>query len=365
MNKLRVGILGCGNISANYIKHARMFSILDVVSCADLMVDRAKSVAAQHGIPKGYSVEEMLADKDVDLVINLTIPAAHGAVALAALRAGKHVWNEKPLALDRQEGQQVVAEAQQRGLRLGGAPDTFFGAGHQTARRVIDSGAIGKPVAVTAFMMCPGHERWHPNPEFFYKPGGGPMFDMGPYYLTAMLNMFGPMKRVMGFTSITRPTRVIGSEPLKGKIVNVETPDHYSCSIEFHSGVIGTLVTSFATWFAPHPPITVFGSEGSLSVPDPNGFDGKVQIRRAADAEWTDVPFEHRMGYGRSVGVADMAHALVSNRPHRASGQQIFAVLDAMQASMESSQLGKAIEINSPYERPAPLPTGLAEGVLD
>ena len=247
-------------------------------------------------------------------------------------------------------------------------PIRSWGLGIQTARKLIDDGAIGKPVAFTAFMMGPGHESWHPSPEFYYEAGGGPMFDMGPYYLTALLNLFGPVKRVSGMASIAIPERTITSEPKKGKKIAVETPDHIAGTIEFQSGAMGTIVQSFATRYPSYDgaqPITVFGTEGTMRVPDPNTFDGSVHIRKKEDADWMLMPPQFVTGYGRSVGLADMAYALGSGRPHRASLEQAFAVLDLMQAFLDSSSTGMAIKPTSEYSRPTPMPAHLPFGTLD
>jgi predicted dehydrogenase len=369
MDKMRIGIIGCGNISGAYATYARTFDILDLVGCADIDPARAKTVAAEHHIKRAYdSVDALLDDPGIDMVINLTIPAAHAEVSLAAIERGKHVWSEKPLATDRAQGMRVVEAAKAKGVRLGGAPDTFFGAGLQTARRVIDQGGIGRVVAATGFMLCPGHGHWHPNIEFFYKPGAGPMFDMGPYYLTAFLNLLGPIRSIHAVAAITQPTQRIRIGDRAGETFAVETPDHVAAHLTFDSGAIATLITSFATH---HPvydrqhPIMIYGTEGTMQAPDPNIFDLPVLVRGAKDEDWRDVPFEHRTGYGRSVGAADMAHAIRADRPHRASAEQIACVLDAMQGCLDSAADGRAYAMQCPYERPAPLPTGLPAGVLD
>ncbi|MCC7145697.1 MAG: Gfo/Idh/MocA family oxidoreductase [Phycisphaeraceae bacterium] len=366
MQKVKIGIIGCGNISGNYIQNYRKFEILELAACADLDLSRAQALAEKSGSgAKACSVEELLADKSIQIVVNLTVPQAHTQVALQAIAAGKHVYSEKPLALTREEGKQILAAAKRKKVRVGCAPDTFLGAGIQTCRKLIDDGAIGQIVAGTAFMLCAGHESWHPAPEFYYKLGGGPMFDMGPYYLTALLNLIGPMQRISGFSRITRPQRTITSQPLNGKVIDVETPDHVAGTIEFAGGAIVNVAMSFAVHGNPHPPITLFGTKGALAVPDPNGFDGAVRVRYAGTKEWQDVPFTHPTGYGRSFGVADMAHAIVGKRPHRASGEQAFAVLDAMQGFLDASDKGKAYVIKAPYQRAAALPTTLAPGLLD
>jgi predicted dehydrogenase len=243
-----------------------------------------------------------------------------------------------------------------------------MGAGVQTARKVIDDGAIGRPVGFTAFMMGRGHESWHPSPEFYYEPGGGPMFDMGPYYLTAFLNILGPIKRLAGATSIAIPERTITSQPKHGKKITVTTPDHYAGTIEFENGAIGTMVMSFAVMHSQQnwaQPIAIFGTEGSVLVPDPNGFDGKVLVRTGDDKEWREVPPMFVTGYGRSVGLADMAGAVRTGRPFRPNGELAFAVLDAMQGFLDSSQSGQFHIPKAKFERPAPMRADLPFGTLD
>ena len=291
MTKTRIGIVGCGNIVRNYLTNAKKFAAIEIIRLADLIEDRATTAAKEFGIPRTGTTEQLLADPDVDIVLNLTPPWVHAEVALQAIEAGKHVYNEKPLSITREDGQRVLQRAQAKGVRVGGAPDTFFGAGHQTARKLIDDGAIGRPVSALAFMMGRGPDQWHPEAENFYKPGAGPMFDMGPYYVTALLNMLGPVKRVSGMAGIQVPQRTIGSEPRKGQTFQVTTPDHVVGLLEFASGAIGTLVTSFATMATPPlPRILVCGTEGTLEVPDPNGFDGTVRILKPGEKEWKDVP---------------------------------------------------------------------------
>jgi predicted dehydrogenase len=313
-------------------------------------------------------VDQLLADDSIELVLNLTVPKAHVPVALAALGAGKHTYCEKPLGIDRDQGRQVIDLAKQKGLRVGCAPDTFLGAGIQTARKLLDDGAIGRPVAFTANMQCRGHESWHPSPEFYYEAGGGPMFDMGPYYLTALLNLFGPVKRVTGIATVAIPERTITSQPKQGKRIQVETPDHIVGLMEFANGVAGTITQSFAVidggYDGGHP-IIVNGTDGVLYVPDPNGFDGPVRVRRSGERQAVDVPHLFVKGYGRSVGLADMAVAIRSGRPHRADGQQAFAVLDLMQGFLDASTTGTAVRPSTPYVRPAPMPAHLPFGQLD
>ena len=275
--RVRVGVIGVGAISGAYLGMATNFPIVEMAAVADLDPERAKAAAEKYQIPQVMTVDKLIADSSIELVLNLTVPKAHVPIGLQILGAGKHTYVEKPLGINRAEGEKLVALAKSKNLRVGCAPDTFMGAGIQTARKLIDDGVIGKPVAFTAFMMCPGHESWHPSPEFYYEVGGGPMFDMGPYYLTALLNLFGPVKRLSGLATVAIPERTITSEPKKGKQIKVETPDHFSGSMEFENGVMGTIIQSFATRFPTYDgkqPITVYGTEGTMRVPDPNGFDG-------------------------------------------------------------------------------------------
>ncbi len=365
---VRMGVIGCGAISGAYLGMAKNFPIVQVAACADLDMNRARAQAEQFGVPKVLSVDDLLRDDSIELVLNLTIPKAHASVAMRAIEAGKHTYAEKPLGVNREEGRQVLEAAKKRGVMVGCAPDTFMGAGLQTARKLIDDGAIGKPVAFTAFMMGRGHEHWHPSPEFYYEVGGGPMFDMGPYYLTALLNLFGPVKRIMGMASIALPERTITSEPKKGKKITVETPDHVVGTMEFENGAVGTIIQSFAMAHAPDQekqPIRVYGTTGTMRVPDPNQFDGPVHVRGRDDAEWREMPHTFPTGYGRSIGAADMAYAIRSGRPFRANGEQAFAVLDLMAAFLESSERGQAVTPTTRYERPAPMPVGLPYGTLD
>jgi predicted dehydrogenase len=363
--KVKIGIIGCGNISPAYIKGCRAFEILDLVACADIDMARARNRAAEFNIPLACTVEELLANPEIKIVVNLTTPKAHTEVNLAAIAAGKNVHCEKPLALTREEGQRVLAAAKERGVLVGCAPDTFLGGGIQTCRKLIDDGWIGEPVAATAFMTCHGHESWHPDPEFYYQVGGGPMLDMGPYYLTALVNLIGPIRRVTGSTRITFPERLITSQPKYGTRIKVEVATHVAGVMDFANGAIGTIITSFDVWAANLPRIEIYGTTGSLSVPDPNGFTGPVRIRRAGAAEWSEIPLTHSPDVGRGIGVADMAYALTYGRPHRASGELAYHVLDVMHAFEDASRSGCHVTIASACARPAPLPLGLEPGKLD
>jgi predicted dehydrogenase len=363
-NKVKVGIIGCGNISGAYFKHTRMFPILDLVGCADLDMDRARAKATEQNI-QAMTVQQMLADKSIEIIINLTVPKAHFEVNMAAIAAAKNVHCEKPLAINREDGRKTVEAARAKGVLLGCAPDTFLGGGGQTCRKLIDDGWIGEPVAATAFMLCHGHESWHPSPEFYYEVGGGPMLDMGPYYLTSLVNLMGAIKRTCGSTRATFPERTITSKEKYGKVIKVETPTHIAGVMDFASGAIGTIIQSFDVWGHNLPRIEVYGTQGSMVVPDPNNFTGPVMVRRAGAKEWSNIPLTHADDVGRGIGVADMAYALRSGRKNRVSGDLAYHVLDVMCSFEESSRTSKHVEIKSTVARPAALPVGLMAGTLD
>jgi predicted dehydrogenase len=365
LRPVKFGIIGCGAISGAYFNATRLFPVLEIAAVSDLDLDRARAAAEKNGVGKAVTPEALLADPEIEIVINLTIPKAHYPVAKAALLAGKHVHLEKPLAVTFEEGRELVAIAREKGLRIGCAPDTFLGGGHQTSRKLIDDGAIGTPVAATAQMLCRGHESWHPSPEFYYKPGGGPMLDMGPYYLTALVNLLGPIRRLSGSTVKTFPTRTITSQPLNGTVIDVEVPTHYAGTIDFASGAVGQIVTSFDVYgVPPFSPIVVFGTEGTLAVPDPNGFGGPVRLKRG-NGEWEDVALTH--GYtdnSRGIGAADIAAAVQTGRPHRVNGDLALHVLEAMLGFERSSESDRHYALTTTVERPAALPTGLEPGQL-
>jgi predicted dehydrogenase len=361
MSKIKVGIIGCGNISEIYLQNGKsLFTGLEVVACADLDVERARAKADQHGIAKGYSVEQLLADPEIQLVINLTIPQAHAKVNLQALEAGKHVYVEKPFAISQAEANEVLQLAKRKGLLVGSAPDTFLGGGIQTCIQLIQDGAIGVPVAATAFMLCGGHESWHPAPHFYYQTGGGPMFDMGPYYLTALVALLGPIKRVTGSARISFPERTITSKPSFGDKIQVEVPTHVTGILDFHQGPVGTVITSFDTPSSGRLPfIEIYGSEGTLSVPDPNTFGGTVKIRKKGAGEWNEVPLTHGFqDNSRGIGAADMAQAILNGRQHRASGQLGYHVLEAMIGIHQASQDGQHYIMQSTCDSPEVLPVG-------
>jgi predicted dehydrogenase len=360
---VKVGIIGCGNISGIYCQNVQALEILHLAAFADLVPERAQAKATEFGA-RACPVDELLADPDIEIVLNLTVPKAHEEVALAAIEAGKSVYNEKPLAVTRDGGRRILEAAEAKGVLVGCAPDTFMGAGIQTCRKLIDDGWIGDPVGATAFFTCRGHEIWHPDPEFYYEVGGGPMLDMGPYYLTALVALMGPVRRVTGSTATTFPHRTITSKPKYGKKVEVEVPTHAVGVLDFAAGGIATIMTTFDVWAAELPRIEVYGTLGTLAVPDPNTFGGPVRIW--LNGEWSDVPLSH--GYaenGRGLGLADMAYALRSGRPHRANGRMAYHVLDVMESVEDANRSGRHLGLESTCEKPAPLPLGLLPGRLD
>ena len=352
---VRVGLIGCGNISGIYLQNSKRFTGVEIVACADLDIVRARLKATEHGIPRVLSADELLADSAIDIVLNLTIPNAHAGVSLRAIEAGKHVYSEKPLATVADDGRRILEAAQARNLRVGCAPDTIMGSALQTCRKVIDAGEIGTPVGASAFMTCRGHERWHPDPAFYYQTGGGPMLDMGPYYLAALVHLLGPINRVTGSSRITFPERTITSQPRYGERIRVEVPTHVTGILEFESGVVGNIMMTFDVWHSILPRIELYGSEGSMIVPDPNNFGGQVMLRKAADTEWTEIPLIPGItDNGRGIGLADMAAALDSGGKHRASGEMGLHVLEAMEGFQTASESGKHYELKSTAQRPQP-----------
>jgi predicted dehydrogenase len=365
VKRVGVGVVGCGNISAAYLTAARKFPILDIVALADANPAAAEARSAEFGVPAS-SVEGLLTNPAIEIVLNLTVPKAHVEVGLKAIAAGKHVHSEKPLGISIAEAQMLVEAASAKGLRLGCAPDTFLGGAHQTARNYLDGGLIGRPVGGTAFFMCPGHERWHPNPGFYYLAGGGPMLDMGPYYVTDLVNLLGPVASVTGVATRTRAERVIASKPLAGAHIPVEVATHVTGTLLFVNGAAVSVTMSFDVARHRHVPIELYGETGSLIVPDPNYFGGKVEFATAAE-DWREIPTEHAYADGnyRILGLADMAQAIRSDRPHRASGALAFHVLEVMAAFQTASESGRAVAISTRPERPAPLPPTLRIGELD
>jgi len=365
IQKIRIGIIGCGNISQAYFDAAKKFEILKVVACADIKTSFARSKAKENGV-KALSVKNLLASEEVDLVINLTIPSVHAEVSLAALKAGKHVHCEKPLAVSLEDGKSVIDYAAKKGLRVGCAPDTFLGAGLQTCRKIIDDGWIGRPTGGTAFMMSRGPESWHPNPSFFYEKGAGPMFDMGPYYLTALVHLLGPVARVSAITTKAFDTRIATCEAQFGKELPVDIPTHSSGTLEFVNGAVITMTISFDVHQHGHSPIEIYGTEGSLHVPDPNTFGGPVKLWTPGSGGLKEMALSHLYSQNmRSIGVADMAYGILSGRPHRCNGDLAYHILELMHSFEKSSTSGRQVVIKSRPQQPGALPLGLIAGRLD
>lgn len=359
MKKLSVGVIGCGKISGTYLGNCKKFPNLIVSACADINSNAAKEKAAEFGIKRVLTVDEMLADDSIRAVLNLTVPKAHTAVNLAALEAGKHVYVEKPLALDRQEAEQVLARARSKNLLVGCAPDTFLGAGLQTCRKLIDDGVIGAPHSATAFMICGGHESWHPSPEFYYEKGGGPMFDMGPYYLTALVSLLGPVAEVSAMTHCAFQERVITSEPKHGRRIKVEVPTTVFGHMKFSSGALGSIVTTFdAKGGTTLPRIEIYGSTGTIVVPDPNTFGGPVLVQK----EGQEKSEERKLLFAfsensRGLGLSDMARAIATGRNDaRASGTLANHVLDIMLSFHEAAEQGRMLRLASTCANPQPMP---------
>lgn len=361
---MKVGVIGCGVISDIYLKNAAFFPQFEIGGVADLRSEAALAKAREYNT-KALSVDELLASDDIDIVLNLTIPAAHAEIGHRALEAGKHVYSEKPLASSFAEAKLLNDAAQATGLRLGCAPDTFLGGAHQTARALVDAGRIGRPVAGTATLMLPGHEAWHPNPDFYYgSVGGGPMMDMGPYYITAMLNLLGPVRRVTAFGGRARDSRQIATGPRAGTHVPVAVDTHLAGVMEFAQGAVVQIATSFDVRGHRHGPLELYGTDGSMAIPDPNCFDGTVELLE--DGEWHSQATRHGHGDGnyRGLGLAQMADAIRTGSAHCANGDLALHALEVMEAMHRSAQEGKAIEMTTRCERPAPLAAGTGTGEI-
>lgn len=356
LNILNIGIVGCGNIIAQYLSTLPSLDTLRLVAVADLDLSRAEAVAADLPGVRALSVQDLMDDDEVQLVLNLTIPAAHAQIALQAIAAGKSVYGEKPLAATAEEAAEVLAAAAAAGLTVGCAPDTVLGTGTQTARRAIDDGLIGRPISATATMMCPGHERWHPNPDFYYVPGGGPLLDMGPYYVSALVTLLGPVKSVIGAASHTRDSRTIGSGPRAGEEIPVSTDTHVSGVLIHESGALSTVIMSFDAVATQAANIEIHGETGSLIVPDPNHFAGDVKLRRLGGDSWETLPVSGGYVAGaRGIGLHDLA-ATPAGQETRAGGALAFHALEVMESVLRSAHTGQLVNITSTCARPEAVP---------
>ena len=377
MQRTTIGIIGCGNISDAYLKGAARSDLVEVRAVADINADVASAKAKTYGVD-AMSVDGLLADPDIEIVINITVPLAHAEVSSSIIDAGKHVYSEKPLAATFDDGRRLMEKADAAAVRLGSAPDTFLGAGHQTCRQAVDQGTIGKVVGGAASFLTHGMEDWHPNPTFFFKPGGGPVLDMAPYYLTALINLIGPVRQVTAMTATAFPSRTVTSEgPMTGKSIDVEVPTTMNGVLAFENGASITLTTTWDVWNHDRRQIEVYGEAGSMLVPDPNFFGGepKVAIERG---DWTGLDIS-AFAFGipnrpskrgsavadyRIIGLLDMAAAIRAGRPHRASGTMALHALEVMDALGRSSKEERHIAVESRPDRPAPLPEGDGEHVF-
>ena len=360
-------MVGVGCISGIYLKNfAETFREIKLVAVCDLIKERAQKAVDTYGVPKIYdTMEELFADPEIDIVLNLTRPYEHYAVSKGALLAGKHVYCEKPLGITLAEGEELVKIATEKGLFLGGAPDTFMGAGIQTCRKLIDGGVIGEFIGGRFTLACHGMETWHPDPDFYYQEGGGPLFDMGPYYITAMVNLLGRVKKVFGYGHISYPERLITSKEHYGEIIKVNTPTHIESILELENGKHVSLLTSFDIYSSRQKYIEIYGTKGTLYVPDPNTFGGEVIFHNGETHKDEKYPltFDYSEN-SRLLGLADMAKAIETGRKGRTTWHQTLHVLEIMDSIKKSAATGKAVEIKSDYERTEPMDNMLPHGVL-
>ena len=371
MTKLGIGLIGCGNISTTYLDLAPLFKAVEIRSVTDLNTDLAAEKAATYGV-RAESLDEMLAADDIDMVVNLTIPEAHYATSKQALEAGKHVYSEKPFVLTLEEGKELKALAEAKGVRLGSSPDTFLGGSHQQARAALDAGDIGRVVSGTCHVMSHGMEHWHPNPDFFFRPGGGPVLDLGPYYLTNLVQLLGPVARVHAASDTPFKTRTIGNGPRDGEDVPVTTPTTFHAILQFASGAIVTLGASWDVWAHRHDHMELYGTDGSMFLPDPNFFGGVVK-QAGPDGEvkemaMTDHPFfvDNQPGQAnyRTAGAADMAQAVLDGRAHRCNGDMALHVVDVMTGILKAGEAGQAVDMTTTCDRPEPLSPTAASALL-
>ncbi|MBW8283838.1 MAG: Gfo/Idh/MocA family oxidoreductase [Rhizobium sp.] len=373
--ELGVGIIGCGNISTTYFSLAPLFKGLNVLACSDLNMNAAELRAEEYGV-KAQTIEDLLANDELDIIVNLTIPDAHYAVSKRILEAGKHVYSEKPLVLSLMEGEDLRRIAGARGLSVGCAPDTFLGGAHQLARAHIDKGGIGRITSGTCHVMSPGMEMWHPNPDFFFLPGGGPILDLGPYYIANLINLIGPVKRVAALTSMASETRTITSQPRAGEVIPVKTPTNVHALLEFVNGATITLSASWDVWSHRHANMELYGTEGTLYVPDPNFFGGTVEAsgrnKDIKPLENWDHPFgvnnqDHangpRANY-RTAGLADMAVAILEGRDARCSLERALHGVDVMTAILKSGERGEFVTLSTTCTQPAALGIEEARALL-
>lgn len=379
MDKMRVGIVGCGDICQKaYLPIMKKYEEIEIVALSDMNMEVAKNLAEKEGIPKAMTVDEIMKDESIDTILNLTTPASHTEINLMALSNGKNAYVEKPFALNLEDGKKVLALAAEKNLLVGCAPDTFLGAGGQTARNAIEKGMLGRVVAGIAIMQCHGHESWHPNPEFYYKAGGGPMLDMGPYYLSALINLIGSVESVSAQVNTSFTERLITAKAKRGEKITVETPTHIAGTLRFRNGAIITMIMSFDVWAHRHPCLELYGTHGSLSVPDPNTFGGEVEVFCEDDVEkahqtefpgekkWKKLEYSHANSENsRGLGVLDMFYAIKNKRDYRLDASRAYHALEVMLAFEESSLSGKTIMIESTCEKPVPLKSRMKDNEIN
>lgn len=368
---LGVGIIGCGNISAAYLQLAPLFKGYEILAVADINMDNAKARAEEFGV-RAHTVVDLLASDDIDLVINLTIPAAHLEVSRSIIEAGKHVYSEKPFVLNLAEAQELGALAKAKGVRVGSAPDTFMGASHQLARKLVDDGSIGQVTSGTAIVMSHGMEHWHPNPDFFFKKGGGPILDLGPYYLCNLVQLLGPVAKVSSFVNSASATRTISNGPRDGETVPVETPTTIHSLLSFESGAVITLLASWDVWKNDHPIMELYGTEGTMTVPDPNFFGGDLLVSER-DGENTAISWDHPFGVPnfedvhanyRGAGLADMCLSINEGRPHRCNDAFATHVVEVMTAILDAGENGEVMTMTTTCERPEVLGPTEAQALM-
>ncbi len=372
-----VGIMGAGNISAAYLRLAPLFKNLEVRAIADVIPEAAKKRAEEYSVA-AQTPDELLKNSEVDVIVNLTVPAAHFSVSKDILSAGKHAYSEKPFVLSVEEGIQLKALADEHGLKVGSAPDTFLGGAHQQARAIIESGKLGRIASGTMHVMSRGMEHWHPNPDFFFQPGGGPILDLGPYYITDLINLVGPIRRVSAFTGMARTEREVTAEgPFKGTFVKVGTPTTIHAILEFHNGAIITLGASWDVSSHGHHNIELYGTEGSVYVPDPNFFNGDVTITDRAGTKEKVTPWDHPFGVAnqgldtptpranyRNAGLSDMLSAAETGRHARCDLDVALHAVDVMTSILKAGETGTVITLTTTCERPAPLGPDEARAML-
>jgi predicted dehydrogenase len=370
-----VGVIGCGNISAAYMRLAPLFRTIELRACADLDMAAAKRRAGEFGL-EAQTVADLLANPAIDIVVNLTVPATHFRVSKAILAAGKHVYSEKPLALSMADARELQRLARKNKLRVAGAPDTFLGGAHQQARKAIDDGLIGKIVSGTAHVMGHGMEHWHPNPAAFYQPGGGPVLDMGPYYIANLVNLVGPVKRVAAVSATPRKQRLISSRPLAGGKISVRTPTTYHALLRFANGAAITLSASWDVYAHRHPNMELYGTTGAMFVPDPNFFGGEVSVAGTDSRLRTLEPWDHPLGIAneespqgkwanyRTAGLADMARSIMAKRDIRCSIERMIHVVDVMTSIMKSGETGRFVSVKSTCSRPRALGPAEARALM-